>query len=115
MAMRLARPNDPEQSVLELRSGLQIGAPVAGIHVADAHQDGGADEGSPLLPETGVLIGNRNCAVQAFERHVGAIDVGRERPRLQLRVVPMQRRLVHANGWNACHEARVNRFIPALH
>ena len=41
--------DDPQQVVLELCARLQIGAPVAGIHVADADQNGRADEGAPLF------------------------------------------------------------------
>ena len=59
MAMRLASADDPEQAVFELRAGLQIGAPVAGVHVADADENGRADEGAPLLPETGLMVAAR--------------------------------------------------------
>ena len=57
----------PQQSVLELRSGLQIGAPVAGIHVSDADQHCRPDEGAPLLPEAGFVRRHRDGAVHAFE------------------------------------------------
>ena len=49
-------PHHPKKSVLELRSALQVSAPVAGVHVADADEDGGPDEGPPLLPEAGLVM-----------------------------------------------------------
>ena len=65
--MRLARPTTQSKSVFELRAGLQIGAPVAGVHVADADEDRRADEGAPLLPEAGLVVGHFDGAVHVFE------------------------------------------------
>src|SRR5215469_648090 len=62
---------DPEETVFELRTALQVGAPVAGIHVADADQYGGADKGFPLLPETGLIVGNLDGAVDVLQRTMG--------------------------------------------
>jgi hypothetical protein len=49
---------------------LEVGAPVAGVHVADADQDGGTNESPPLLPETGLVMGHGDGTVYAFERGV---------------------------------------------
>ena len=48
--------DDPEQIVFELRAALQIGAPVAGIHVADTDQQRRADIRAPLLPEPRLIM-----------------------------------------------------------
>src|SRR5208283_2109600 len=58
--------DDREESVFELGATLKIGAPVAGVHVADADEDGGADEGAPLLPESGVVMRDGNGTVGAL-------------------------------------------------
>ena len=60
--------DDPEQSVFELRPALQIGSPVTRVHVSDADQDGWADEGFPLLPEAGLMMGNLDGTVDIFQR-----------------------------------------------
>ncbi len=62
--------DDPQERVFELSPALQVGAPVAGIHVADADEDCGADEGAPLLPESGLMVGDGDGAVDALERDV---------------------------------------------
>ncbi len=41
----------PQQLVAEARAAFQIGGPIAGIHVADAHQVGGSGEGEHPPPE----------------------------------------------------------------
>ena len=64
--------DDPKQVVLELRTRLQVGAPVAGVHVTDTDQDGGADEGLPVLPEAGLVVGHVDGAVHALERGMAA-------------------------------------------
>ena len=81
--------DDPEQAVLELRSGLQVGAPVAGVHVADADQDGRADERAPLLPESGLVVGNGDGAVHALERGVMAGRGGAKRSGIECCVCPL--------------------------
>ena len=58
----------PQQSILELRSALQIRSPVAGIHVADADENCRTDESPPLAPEPGVMVRDGNGAMNAFER-----------------------------------------------
>ena len=68
IAMRLASADHPQQSVLELGAGLQVGAPVAGIHVADADQHRRPDERAPLLPEAGLMGRHRDGAVHALQR-----------------------------------------------
>ena len=62
------KADDPEQSVFELGAALQVGAPIAGVHVADADQDGRADKGAPLLPESGLMMWDRDATVHALER-----------------------------------------------
>ena len=81
--------DDPEQVVLELRSGLQVGAPVAGVHVADADQDGRADEGAPLLPESGVGVGNGDGVMDTFERGMMAGRGGAKRSGIECCVSPL--------------------------
>ena len=71
IAMRLASADDPEQSVFELSARLEVGAPVAGIHVADADENRGADEGAPLLPEAGFVVRDLDGAVDVFEGDAG--------------------------------------------
>src|SRR5205085_2420737 len=53
--------NHPQQAVFELRSGGEVGAPVAGVHVANAYEERGANVRAPLLPESrlGGWDGNR--------------------------------------------------------
>ena len=60
----------PQQPVFELGAGLQVGAPVARVHVADADQNGRADEGAPLPPETRLMVGNLDGAMHALQRKV---------------------------------------------
>ncbi len=81
--------DDPEEVVLELRSGLQVGAPVAGIHVADTDEDGWADEGAPLLPESGVGVGNGDGVVDALERGMMAGRGGAKRSGIECCVGPL--------------------------
>ena len=77
IAIRLASADHPEQAVLELRAALQVGAPVARVHVADADEDGRADEGPPLPPEAGFVVRHRDGAVDVFEREItGGRDGG---------------------------------------
>ena len=78
----------PEQAVLELRAGLQVGAPVARVHVADADQDRRADEGPPLLPESGVGVGNGDGVMDALERDV-AVRGGAKRSGIECCVGPL--------------------------
>ena len=68
IAIRLASADDPQQAVLELRAALQVGAPVARVHVADADQDRRADERAPLLPEAGLVVRHRDGAVHTLKR-----------------------------------------------
>ena len=51
MAMQVGHQQDPEQAVAEARAAFQVGGPVAGVHVADADQVGGAGEGEHTPPE----------------------------------------------------------------
>ena len=62
--------DDPQQPVLELGAALQVGAPVAGVHVADAHQHGRPDERPHLPPEAGLMVGQWHGAVHPFQRHL---------------------------------------------
>ena len=66
------KPDHPEQAELKLSAGLQVSAPVAGIHVTDADQNGGADEGAPLFPEPSLVRGHLYGAVNAFEGHLSS-------------------------------------------
>ena len=66
----------PQEPVLELRAALQVGSPVAGVHVADADQNGRPDEGPPLLPEAGLMVRHLDGAVHAFQRHVARVATG---------------------------------------
>ena len=61
----------PQQPVLELRAALQVGAPVAGVHVADADQNRRPDERPPLLPEAGLMVRHLDGAVHPLQRHDG--------------------------------------------
>ena len=58
----------PQQAVLELRAALQVGAPVAGVHVADADQQRRAAERPVLAQEAGLGSGRRHRPVQPVER-----------------------------------------------
>ncbi len=46
---------DPEQAVAEMRAAGEIGRPVAGVHVTDADEVGGAGEGEHAPPEGTVV------------------------------------------------------------
>ncbi len=46
---------DPEQAVAEMRAAVEIGRPVAGVHVTDADEVGGAGEGEDAAPERAVV------------------------------------------------------------
>ena len=58
----------PEKSVAVLGAGLEVGRPVAGVHVADADEEGRAGEGPTLAPKTGGRRRHRNGVMQAFQR-----------------------------------------------
>ena len=62
----------PKQSILELRAALQVGAPVAGVHVADADENGRTYESPPLAPESGIVMRNGDGVVDALQRDVRA-------------------------------------------
>ena len=62
----------PQEPVLVLSAALQVGPPVAGVHVADADQNRGADESPPLLPKAGLMMRHIDGTVHAFQRHVAA-------------------------------------------
>ena len=67
----------PQEPVLELGAALQVGAPVAGVHVADAHQQRRPDERPNLSPKAGFMAGHGDCAVYPFQRHmVDGISLG---------------------------------------
>ena len=68
MAIMLASADHPEKSEFELRAALQIGAPIAGVHVADTDEDGRPDERPPLRPEAGLMRRHLHAAVHAFNR-----------------------------------------------
>ena len=70
IAIRLARPTTQSRPYLNCAPRLQIGAPVAGIHVADADQNGRADERPPVLPEASLVVGHLDGAVHTLERGV---------------------------------------------
>ncbi len=88
--------DDPEQSVFELRAGLQVGAPVAGVHVADADQDCGADEGAPLFPESGFVVRDGDRAVDTIEGDVASWCGGALRSRRFVSSACSDRLLSHA-------------------
>ncbi len=73
--------DDPQQPVPELRPALQIGAPVAGIHVADADEDGRPGKGPPLPPETGPMLRHADGTMYILQRTGGR----RGRPLRRLR------------------------------
>ena len=68
----------PQQPVLVLRTALQVGAPVARVHVSHADQDGRTNERAPLFPEAGLLMRDGYGAVQPFQREVITFDIGGE-------------------------------------
>ena len=59
--------DDPQQAVFELGPGGEVGAPVAGVHVAHADQDRRPDECAPFPPEAGGVRRHRDGAVDAFQ------------------------------------------------
>src|SRR6266567_2650805 len=66
--------NDPQQAVFELSPGLQVRAPVAGVHVANTDENGRPDESAPLLPEPGLVVGYDDGAVDSLQRHMSAVS-----------------------------------------
>ena len=60
----------PQQAVFELSAALKVRAPVAWVHVADAHENGRAYESAPLLPESGLMVRNLDGVVDALKRDV---------------------------------------------
>ena len=56
----IGNEDDAEERVAELRAALEIGGPVAGVHVADGDEEAGAGEGEHLSPERNTVAdGNR--------------------------------------------------------
>ena len=68
MAIRLARPTTHSSPYLNWAPALQVGSPVAGVHVADADQNCRPDKRPPLLPETGLVMRHGDGAVHALQR-----------------------------------------------
>ena len=64
--------DDPQQPVLELGAALQVGAPVAGVHVADADQNGRPGKRPQLPPEAGLMVGHFHGAMHLFQGDVAA-------------------------------------------
>ena len=71
----------PQQPVFELRAGGQVCAPIAGVHVTDADENGRADECPPFLPETGLMMRHRHGAMHPLQRHGRRAATGRRQPR----------------------------------
>src|SRR5205823_12783055 len=63
----------PQESVLEPSAALQVGPPVAGVHVADADENCRTNKGSPLLPEASLMVRDFDGAVDPLQRHVAAL------------------------------------------
>ena len=70
MAIRLASADHPQQPVLELRPALQVGSPVARVHVADADQKRRADKCAVLLPEAGLVRWQLDGAMHPLKRYL---------------------------------------------
>ena len=90
-------PDHPQQPVLELRPSLQIRAPIAGIHVADADQNRRPDKRPPLTPEPGLVRWHVYGAVHAFQRQMAP---ARHRGRRFARIT---RRFRRWGFWNISH------------
>ena len=73
MAIRLASADHPEQPVFELGAACQVGAPVAGVHVADADENGRPDKRPPLLPKAGLMMRHLHGAVHALQGYVAGL------------------------------------------
>ena len=58
MAIMLARPTTQSRPYLNCAPALQIGAPVAGVHVADADQQRRSNKRPPVLPEPAYAKGS---------------------------------------------------------
>ena len=72
MAIRLDSPTTHSRPYLNCAPACQVGSPIARIHVADAHEQCRPDERSILLPKSSVGPGDRDRAVQPFERAMAA-------------------------------------------
>src|SRR5258708_666349 len=64
---KAGQSHDPQEPILELSAALEVSAPVAGVHVAYADENRGADKGAPLLPESGLMVGDVDGTVYALE------------------------------------------------
>ena len=63
--------NHPQQSVLILRAGLKIRAPIARVHVPDTYKNGRTHESPPLLPEARLVMGDLDGAVHSLQGDTG--------------------------------------------
>ena len=104
------KANHPEEPVFELRSGREVRAPVARVHVADADQNGRPDKSSPLVPEARLRRGHLDAAVHPLERKAGA---GRDFRCLPGRVVfHFSVRVTPGIGFGFFHEFALRRIEP---
>ena len=60
----------PEKTEFELRAPLQIGAPIARVHVTHADEQGRPDKSPPVLPETGLARRHRHRPVHPLQRQM---------------------------------------------
>src|SRR5208337_3886663 len=72
------KSDHPQEPVLVLSATLQVGPPVAGVHVADTDQNRGANKSPPLFPEASLMMRHSDGTVHPFQRHVAAALSTRE-------------------------------------
>jgi hypothetical protein len=65
--------DDPQKSVLELSTGLQVRPPVTRVHVADTDKNRGPDKSPPLPPKASLVVGHFDGTVHSLQRHVAEI------------------------------------------
>src|SRR2546430_11584683 len=54
-------------------AALQVGPPVARVHVTDADENCRTNKGSPLLPEASLMVRGFDGAVDPLQRQVAAL------------------------------------------
>jgi hypothetical protein len=64
------KSDDPQEPILELSAALQVGAPVAWVHVTDADENCRPGKRPQLLPKAGLMVRHFHGAMHLFKRYL---------------------------------------------